>query len=404
MTHSPLTTEPTVLAGRYELVSRLGSGGMADVYLAQDTLLGRQVAIKIFRDATGDGGFDERQRSEIRLLARLNHPGLVTVFDAGSDVFHAAPHAFLVMELVTGLSLADRLLTGPLPAAHTALVGAQVAESLAYIHQAGIVHRDVKPANILLPGNEQTGTTESWAKLTDFGIARLVQGAHLTSTGFLLGTPSYLSPEQATGASPESPTDVYSLGLVLLECLTGQRCYPGTALESVAARLHHDPEVPAGLSSAWTALLTCMTERAVTDRPTAREASGTLRELIAAPESTLTMPALRDSPTAQISPVEDTSRLAAASPDPAASPFPAASRLSVTAAAAGDATGLLPAPHPKPRRRALTAVVVVVVAAAVGVGLWLRAPVQPTAPAPTYPYVSGQLGKHLERLQGDVRP
>jgi serine/threonine protein kinase len=280
-----------------------------------------------------------------------------------------------------------------------------VAESLAYIHQAGIVHRDVKPAHILLPGDEQTGTTESWTKLTDFGIARLVQDAHLTSTGFLLGTPSYLSPEQATGTSPESPTDVYSLGLVLLECLTGQRCYPGTALESVAARLHHDPEVPVGLSPAWTALLTSMTERAVTDRPTAREASGTLRELIAAPDSTRPVP-VGESATMRVSPVATTSRLAATSPLSVTSPVAAPSPATATSPVSGEATGLFPVPRTRPRHRALIAAIVVVVAAAVGLGLWLwlRAPVQPTAPAPTYPYVSGQLGKHLERLQGDVKP
>ena len=396
MIHSPLTAGPTVLAGRYELRSHLGSGGMADVYLAQDTLLGREVAIKVFRDATTDGSFDERQQAEIRLLARLNHPGLVTIFDAGSDVGDAGtPHAFLVMELVTGLSLADRLLTGPLPPAQTALVGAQVAESLAYIHQAGIVHRDVKPANILLPGGEQSGTTEPWTKLTDFGIARLIEDAHLTCTGFTPGTPRYLSPEQATGTSPGPPTDVYSLGLVLLECLTGERCYPGTALESIAARLHHDPDIPSGLGYAWTALLTSMTRQALTDRPTAREASGSLRELIAAPDPTHAVPVLAASPATQFSPVSQVS------PVPATSPFSPTSPLSV------GATQILQDPHRKPRHRvlpAVIAVIAVVAAAAVVLGLWLRAPDQPTAPAPSYPTVSGQLGTHLERLEGNVKP
>jgi eukaryotic-like serine/threonine-protein kinase len=382
--HSPLTAGPTVLAGRYELRSHLGSGGMADVYLAQDTLLGREVAIKVFRDAATDGKFDERQRSEIRLLARLNHPGLVTIFDAGSDVLDArTPHVFLVMELVTGLSLSARLRSGPLSSAETALVGAQVAESLAYIHQAGIVHRDVKPANILLPGDEQSGTTEPWTKLTDFGIARLIEDAHLTCTGFTPGTPRYLSPEQATGTSPGPPTDVYSLGLVLLECLTGERCYPGTALESIAARLHHDPDIPSGLGYAWTALLTSMTRRALTDRPTAREASGSLRELIAAPDPTHAVPVLAASPTTQFSPV---------SPVPATSPFPV------------NATQILQDPHRRPRHRVLPAVIAVALAAAVALGLWLRAPDQPSAPAPSYPTVSGQLGTHLERLEGNVKP
>jgi serine/threonine protein kinase len=287
---SPLTEGPIVLAGRYELGTRLGTGGMADVFLARDTLLGREVAVKVFRAAVTEERFDERQRAEIALLARLNHPGLVTLFDAGSGVFGDGAHrAFLVLELVPGLSLADRLRRGLLPAAQAAVVGAQVAESLGYIHAAGVVHRDVKPANILLPA-VGTGATESWTKLADFGIARLVEDAHLTSTGLLLGTPGYLSPEQATGVSPGPPTDVYALGLVLLECRTGARAYPGSGLESATARLHRDPDIPAGLGSSWTRLLAAMTARDVDARPTAIEASRELRAMDTPPAATRVLP------------------------------------------------------------------------------------------------------------------
>lgn len=386
MVDRPVTDEPTVLADRYELVSRLGTGGMAEVYLARDTLLGREVAIKVFRATVTDEQFDARQRAEISLLARLNHPGLVTVFDAGSGVFPGGLHrAYLVLELAGGPSLGDRLAQGTLPPAQTAIVGAQVAESLAYIHEAGVVHRDVKPANILLPGVERTGATEPWTKLTDFGIARLVEDAHLTSTGLLLGTPGYLSPEQAMGASPGAPTDVYALGLVVLECRTGARAFPGNALESATARLHRDPDIPASLGTAWTALLRAMTARDAPDRPTAIEAGGALRELVATPEPTRAMPAMA---------------LATPSLPPATPSMPSADD------GATQVVTVAPRPPAGPRRRTELVVAAAVVTAVVGGGLWLGSADRGSTPtpAPSYPTVPGQLGENLQRLQRTVNP
>lgn len=434
MADSPLTKGPIVLAGRYELGTRLGTGGMADVFLARDTLLGREVAVKVFRAAVTEERFDERQRAEIALLARLNHPGLVTLFDAGSGLFGDGAHrAFLVLELVPGLSLADRLHRGPLPAAEAAVVGAQVAEALGYIHAAGVVHRDVKPANILLPA-VGTGATQSWTKLADFGIARLVEDAHLTSTGLLLGTPGYLSPEQATGVSPGPPTDVYALGLVLLECRTGARAYPGSGLESATARLHRDPDIPAGLGPSWTRLLAAMTTRDVDARPTAIEAGRELRAMdttptatrvlpiatapmatvpmTAAPGTTVTMATAPLAPapaagapiaTVPVAKVDDAATQVQAVPS-----APPGRGLSARAAFGrdGQPAGRARSARRFSPRRAAVAGLALLAAVLVGLGLWLW-PADPgagRAPAPSYPAVPGPLGQHLQRLQTSVQP
>ena len=242
---------------------------MADVYVARDEVLGRPVAVKVFHSATGALGDPRRQRHEAELLASLNHPGLVTVFDAGVDAYRQ--RAFLVMEIVRGPTLAARLSTGPLPESEVREVGACLAEALAYVHDQGVVHRDVKPGNVLF-----TAENDRRIKLADFGIARLADSANLTDAGLVVGSARYLSPEQALGAGVGSPTDVYALGLVLLECLTGAPAYPGAGIAAAVARLHRDPEVPDHIDPALGRLLAAMTSREPALRPTAREVAASL--------------------------------------------------------------------------------------------------------------------------------
>ncbi|MFF2773001.1 serine/threonine-protein kinase [Streptomyces bacillaris] len=230
------------IADRYLLLDRIGSGGMAEVFRAHDELLGRDVALKVFRREFALADDLRRQRGEVRILANLSHPSLVTLFDTTSD---AEGRGVLVLEFVDGTDARARLKDGPLPEAAVAALGADIARALAYIHGKGVVHRDIAPANILLPGATSSGVA---AKLTDLGIARLVDDARITSTGFVIGTASYLSPEQAGGSQVGPPSDVYSFGLVLLECLTGERAFPGSGVESAAARLSRDPEMPERLN------------------------------------------------------------------------------------------------------------------------------------------------------------
>ena len=187
------TPGPRLLSGRYLLGELLGRGGMGDVYRATDQVLARQVAVKVFRPDVSDDALHLRHQSEARVLAGLNHPGLVAVYDIGTQ----DEQPFLVMELVEGETLAQLIRRGPLEPRHAASLGGQLAASLQAIHDAGVIHRDVKPANVMVRAADDG--TPLRTKLTDFGIARLVDGTRLTSTGLLLGTAQYLSPEQTIG-------------------------------------------------------------------------------------------------------------------------------------------------------------------------------------------------------------
>ncbi|MFZ3452927.1 serine/threonine-protein kinase [Arthrobacter sp. 7Tela_A1] len=269
-----------LIAGRYRLNEPIGRGGMATVYRGQDEALGRGIAVKLFRASAVDPDDVGRQNTETRLLASLTHPGLVTLFDAGKDDAGrddgkaGEPRAFLVMELVEGPDLRKRLREAAIPAADAAYIGAELAGALAYIHGKGVVHRDVKPANILLPPG--VPGTAPRAKLTDFGIALMLDGARMTATGATLGTANYLSPEQASGASAQTSSDIYSLGLVLLESVTGRIEFGGSPVEAAVARLSRDPDIPGSLGPQWRSLLGSMTARDPRDRPTAAEVSALL--------------------------------------------------------------------------------------------------------------------------------
>jgi serine/threonine protein kinase len=199
----------------------------------------------------------------------LSHPSLVQVYDAGTD---ASGRPWVVMEFIQGETLADALKRGPLPLGQVCEIGIAVAEALDHVHAMGLVHRDVKPANVLLK-------TGGGAKLTDFGIARLVDAARVTSTGLMVGTASYLAPEQVAGEPVGPATDVYALGLLLLEAITGSREYDGPVVEAAMARLHRDPVLPLSLPAGWSSLLTAMTTRHPADRPSAAEVAGVLLRL-----------------------------------------------------------------------------------------------------------------------------
>ena len=222
------------IAGRYELEELAGTGGMSSVYRARDTLLERHVALKLLHDYHGaDQESIERFRREARAVAQLSHPNIVTVIDRGED----GARQFIVFEYVDGENLKELVTrVGSLPVRRTLELGIQIGEGLACAHENGVVHRDVKPQNVLLNGDGQ-------AKVTDFGIARSLDVEHgMTQTGTVIGTSNYIAPEQASGLPVDERTDVYSLGVVLFELLTGDVPFPGENFVAVAMRhVHEEP-------------------------------------------------------------------------------------------------------------------------------------------------------------------
>jgi tRNA A-37 threonylcarbamoyl transferase component Bud32 len=282
-----------LLAERYRVLDRIGSGGMAEVFRARDELLARDVAVKVFRrelDPANSAGGAQRQEIELQVLAQLSHPNLITLFDGRlADTDGPNEHAYLVMELINGPSLAAKLVDGPLPEAEVRAVAIQICQALGYVHGKGMVHRDVKPANILLGTDEvgEPGQVDGAgqlvlpgaglrARLSDFGIVRLLDSAHLTSVDFMVGTASYLSPEQARGTEVGPPADIYALGLVLLEALTGERTFPGPPMASVMARLDGPPPIPDQLPAPWPSLLAAMTASDPAARPSAVQVAAAL--------------------------------------------------------------------------------------------------------------------------------
>jgi eukaryotic-like serine/threonine-protein kinase len=263
------------LAGRYRLEEVIGRGGMSTVYRATDLSLDREVAVKVALDPMAEENpvYVARFKREARAAAALNHPGVVTVFDAGTD----GATRYIVMEYVDGQNLSEVLREeGPLEPARAARIAAQIADTLAAAHAAGIVHRDIKPANVMLVRGGARGSGEDAAddrvKVLDFGIARTADGVSLTQTSSVLGTAPYMAPEQAMGTPADARSDIYSLGCVLYEMLTGK---PPFMADVPAAVLHQhvrvapkpaaqlNPSIPPALD----ALVLQMLAKAPGDRP-----------------------------------------------------------------------------------------------------------------------------------------
>jgi len=234
--------EQQLLGDRYQLVRRIGVGGMAQVYVAQDRLLGRDVAVKILHEeSAGDATYVERFRREAKAVAQLNHPNVVAVYDWGhmtSDAGAGRSDYYMVMEYVPGPNLKEVVRArGPLPEDEALSIAAQIAAALEVAHEHGLVHRDVKPHNVLIAPNGRV-------KVADFGIAHDAGLTELTRTNIVPGTAHYLSPEQAQRAVLDGRSDIYSLGVVLYEMLTGHVPFEGRSLVDVALQHVHDKPTP----------------------------------------------------------------------------------------------------------------------------------------------------------------
>src|SRR5512141_780812 len=238
---APRGDNQQVKLGRYEVVRELGKGAMGIVYLAKDPLIGRLVALKTTRPAAHSDDdetkeFQQRFVREAQAAGILNHPSIVTVHDIGQD--EPTGVSFISMEYVEGQNLKEVLAQGrPLPFDQIGDIIAQVADALDFAHAKGIVHRDVKPANIILvEGNR--------AKITDFGIAKIATSGNLTTTGQFLGTPNYMAPEQIKGAPVDGRTDIFALGICLYECLTRRKPFGGDSLTAISYKIVHEPFPP----------------------------------------------------------------------------------------------------------------------------------------------------------------
>ncbi|WP_437074362.1 serine/threonine-protein kinase [Streptomyces sp. enrichment culture] len=350
-----------LVADRYQLSHPLGRGAIGEVWHATDHVLNRPVAVKLLKSGQSDQSATtdaERFRMEARTAGRLNHPNLVGVYDFGSQ----GGQLYLVMELVDGWSLAqERSMRGALPPREAADIAAQMAVGLAAAHRQGVIHRDIKPANVML-------TADRTVKITDFGIARFADdsASTLTATGKIVGSAAYLAPERGLGRPAQPASDVYSLGCVLYELLTGRPPFPGSGavavvrqhIESVPVPPHRlRPEIPVPLSEYVIRLLA----KDPAERPTAEQVA-----------AWLTGADHRMEPTAPLPPAAATAVLPAPAPAPPPASRPAAAR--------------------RGRRRAspralLSVAGLALFAAAAGVGATLSSGDgdDPGAPAPTAP-------------------
>lgn len=233
--------EAGTLSGRYETGQRLGSGGMSNVYMATDRILERTVAVKILAEhLSDDERFVARFKREALAVAKLIHPNIVQVYDTGVD----DGRHYIVMEYVDGRSGAQILQRqGPVEPETAADIGVQACSGLDYAHRRGIIHRDVKPGNLMIVGGP-VGGGEMTVKLTDFGIARAIEQTRITQVGSVVGTAAYLAPEQVRGEEATPATDVYALGVVLYQFLTGRLPYEGSTLAELAVRQQNEKPLP----------------------------------------------------------------------------------------------------------------------------------------------------------------
>jgi eukaryotic-like serine/threonine-protein kinase len=295
-----MTIEGRVLGDRYAVGELLGRGGMAEVYLATDQVLDRPVAVKVLGGwLAHDGTFVERFRREALASARISHPNLVAVFDTGSeDGVH-----YIVMEHVRGETLADVLRRdGRLPPNRATKIATSVADALGVAHAAGIVHRDVKPANVML-------TPDGSTKLMDLGIARSMDGESITRTSSILGSAGYISPEQARGDPVDRRSDIYSLGCVMYEMLTGRRLFEADDPLAVAYKhVHEAPIPPTSLEPSVPPTLEAVTLRALEKDAAARfQTAADMKAALddrapLAPVTATTTPALEATTTLPVAP------------------------------------------------------------------------------------------------------
>lgn len=356
-----MTTPGQTIAGRYDLRRQLGAGAMGSVWLARDTALGRDVAVKSVRgplveDHTGSGG--ERALREARMIARVNHPNAVAIYDVA---MHDG-HPWLVMEYVHSQDLAalvrDR---GPISPVRAAEIGAEVAAALAEVHRVGIVHRDVKPANVLIP--DQGG-----AKITDFGIARGDGDVTLTATGTVWGTPAYFAPEVAAGATPTPKADVWSLGATLYFAVEGTPPHGTDASPLVLlGRIANQPVPPPRNAGPLSRVLARLLEQDPERRPAMTEAAGLLATVGGADAPTSVPPVASPESFGAAPPPGSGRSPSASSPSPSPPPPAAeAGGAGVTSRLGGRDVGIASRPGAGRGRRLVGTVLAVVALAAVG--------------------------------------
>ena len=249
--------------GRYKILGELGRGAMGVVYRAQDPALDRVVALKtilLSEDSGNRRDYQKRFSLEARAAGKLTHPNIVTTYDFGEE----GDLAYLAMELLEGTELRERLQDGPLPVAEAVAIAVQVADGLGFAHERGVIHRDIKPANIML-------LERGDVKIMDFGIARMRSADQMTSTGMVMGTPRFMSPEQVSGAPVDQRSDLFSLGSVLYEMLTGSQLFAADDTPQIAHKITRmDPEPPSHSNPQVSSMLDFVVARALKKDPEVR--------------------------------------------------------------------------------------------------------------------------------------